>query len=90
MTLFATGEGQTSPAGVTGKMPRSGSWPAPLGAVSVTFGGVAGAVQFVGEVFGGVLQVNVTVPGGAPTGSAVPLRLVVGTAGSGQTTVAVK
>jgi uncharacterized protein (TIGR03437 family) len=90
VTLFATGEGQTSPAGVTGKMPPSGRWPAPLGAVSVTFGGVAGAVLWVGEIYGGVLQVNVTVPGGAPTGSAVPLRLVVGTAGSGQTTVAVK
>ena len=90
VVLFATGEGPTSPAGVTGKMPPSGRWPAPLGAVSVTFGGVAGAVQFVGETYGGVLQVNVTVPNGAPMGSAVPLRLVVGTAGSAQTTVAVK
>ena len=27
VTLFATGEGQTSPAGVTGKMPPSGRWP---------------------------------------------------------------
>ena len=41
VTLFATGEGQTSPAGVTGRMPRSGSWPAPVGAVSATFGGIA-------------------------------------------------
>ncbi len=90
VTLFATGEGQTSPAGVTGRMPRSGSWPAPVGAVSATFGGIAGAVQFVGEIYGGVLQINVTVPSGAPTGSAVPLRLVVGTAGSAQATVAVK
>jgi uncharacterized protein (TIGR03437 family) len=90
VTLFATGEGPTSPAGVTGKMPPSGKWPAPVGAVSVTFGGVAGDVQWVGEIYGGVLQINVTVPGGAPTGSAVPLRLAVGTAGSGQTTVAVK
>jgi uncharacterized protein (TIGR03437 family) len=90
VTLFATGEGPTSPAGVTGKMPRSGSWPAPVGAVSVTFGGVAGNVLWVGEIYGGVLQVNVQVPGGAPTGSAVPLSLVVGVAASGQTTVAVK
>ena len=90
VTLFATGEGPTSPAGVTGKMPRSGSWPAPVGAVSVTFGGVAGDVQWVGEIYGGVLQINVTVPGGAPIGSAVPLKLAVGTAASGQTTVAVK
>jgi uncharacterized protein (TIGR03437 family) len=71
-------------------MPTSGKWPAPLGAASVTFGGVAGAVQFVGETYGGVLQINVTVPNGSTTGSAVPLRLVVGTAGSAQATVAVK
>ena len=64
--------------------------PAPVGAVSATFGGIAGAVQFVGEIYGGVLQINVTVPSGAPTGSAVPLRLVVGTAVSAQATVAVK
>jgi uncharacterized protein (TIGR03437 family) len=78
ITLFATGEGQTAPAGMDGKLPLPGNWPAPVGNLAVTFGGVPGEVQFKGVVSAGVLQVNVKVPQTAPAGTAVPLILAVG------------
>jgi len=78
ITLFATGEGQTAPAGMDGKLPLPGNWPAPAGSLAVTFGGVPGEVQFKGVVSAGVLQVNVKVPQTAPAGTAVPLILAVG------------
>jgi uncharacterized protein (TIGR03437 family) len=91
VTLYATGEGQTSPAGVTGKLPLPGKWPAPAGNVAVTFGGIAGEVQFKGVTTAGVLQVNVKAPATAPAGSAVPLVLTVGGASSpARTTLALK
>jgi uncharacterized protein (TIGR03437 family) len=78
VTLFATGEGQTAPAGMDGKLPLPGNWPAPVGNLAITFGGVPGEVQFKGVVSAGVLQVNVKVPQTAPAGGAVPLVLTVG------------
>ncbi|MCX6632177.1 MAG: S41 family peptidase [Candidatus Solibacter sp.] len=89
VTLFATGAGATSPAGVTGKLPPPGSVPA--GDVVVTFGGIRGELQFVGEIAAGVLQVNVKVPATAVSGSAVPLSLSVsGTASPARATVVIK
>ena len=61
-----------------GKLPLAGTWPAPVGNLAVTFGGVPGEVQFKGVVSAGVLQVNVKVPQTAPAGGAVPLNLAVG------------
>jgi uncharacterized protein (TIGR03437 family) len=91
VTLYATGEGQTSPAGVTGKLPLPGKWPAPAGNVAVTFAGIAGEVQFKGVTTAGVLQVNVKAPAAAAVGSAVPLVLTVGGASSpARTTLALK
>lgn len=78
ITLFATGEGQTAPAGMDGKLLLAGNWPAPVGNLAVTFGGAPGEVQFKGVVSAGVLQVNVKVPQAAPAGTAVPLVLTVG------------
>jgi len=89
VTLFATGTGATSPAGITGKLPPPGR--APAGDVVVTFGGVAGELQFAGEIEAGVLQVNVKVPQGAPTGAAAPLAIAVGgSASPSRATVAIK
>jgi len=89
VTLFATGSGATSPAGVTGKLPPPGR--APAGDVVVTFGGVPGEVQFKGEIAAGLLQVNVRVPSAAAGGSAVPVAISVGgIASSARATIAVK
>jgi uncharacterized protein (TIGR03437 family) len=45
--------------------------------VTVTIGGVATTADFVGLApgFVGLYQVNVQVPSGAPTGTAVPIRI---------------
>ena len=79
ITLYATGEGQTAPGGIDGKLP-AGNWPVPMGNLAVAFGGVPGDVQFKGVVSAGLLQVNVRVPAAALAGSAVPLTLTIGTA----------
>ncbi len=85
ITLFATGEGQTSPAGVDGK-PASASPPTPTLPVNVTIGGVTvNNLQYVGGAPGevaGVLQINVQVPAGVAPGSAVPIVIRVGDATS--------
>jgi uncharacterized protein (TIGR03437 family) len=78
VTLFATGDGRSSPAGVTGKLPAAGKWGVPSGKVAVAIGGVAGEVQWAGEILSGVLQVNVKIPSAAPVGNAVQLALTVG------------
>lgn len=91
VVFYATGEGVTTPAGVDGK-PTSVAT-RPVGAVSVTVGGVAAtsvALEAPGAV-AGVLQVNVTIPAGAPSGAAVPVVLTVGAASSpAGTTIAIQ
>lgn len=77
VTFFATGEGQTWPFGIDGRLPRTGEWPEPFNDVGVTFGGIAGKVLFSGLTYAGVLQLNVQVPESAPAGE-VPLILQIG------------
>jgi uncharacterized protein (TIGR03437 family) len=83
LTVFLTGEGQTSPGGTDGKLADSPA-PMPQQAVAVTIGGKAASVQYAGGVPGvvaGVMQLNVQVPAGV-SGSAVPLVVTVGGAPS--------
>jgi len=91
LSLYATGEGQTSPAGVDGKL-AAAPLPQPVAKVTVTIGGVAAEVQYAGGAPGqiaGVMQVNVVVPGGLS--GAVPVVLTVGGVSSqGGVTVAVR
>ena len=84
VVLYATGEGATNPAGVDGQIANS-VFPKPLGAVSVTIGGIEAEVLYAGAAPGlvaGVFQVNVRVPNSVTPGSAVPLQLRVGNATS--------
>ena len=69
VVVYLTGEGETSPSGVTGKVTTVASapplTPAPLLPVSVTIGGQPAQWTFAGEapsLVSGVLQVNVVVP----------------------------
>lgn len=70
VVVYLTGEGETSPAGVTGKVttvasPPQPLTPAPLLPVAVTIGGQPAAWSFAGEApsfVSGVMQLNVTVP----------------------------
>ncbi len=81
IALFATGEGQTTPNGVNGKIISTvGDLKKPLQAVSATIGGIPAEVQYFGSaptLVSGALQVNLKVPDNAPTGN-VPIVITVG------------
>jgi uncharacterized protein (TIGR03437 family) len=79
--LYATGFGQTSPPGQDGALVNAGTLPQPILPVTAQIGGQAAPVLYAGGAPGlvaGVLQVNVSIPAGAPTGPAVPVTLQVG------------
>jgi uncharacterized protein (TIGR03437 family) len=89
--FYVTGEGQTVPAGVEGRLPVAPNWPVPAGDLTATFGDKPGRVEFKGLVYAGVLQLNVRVPDDAPVGANVPLTVTVGGISSPPgTTIAVK
>jgi uncharacterized protein (TIGR03437 family) len=72
VTLYATGGGQTSPAGVDGRPARQ-PLPKPVLPVVVTVGGANAKVTYAGGAPGlvaGVMQINVEIPGGLPAGAA--------------------
>jgi trimeric autotransporter adhesin len=82
VTLYVTGEGQTAPAGVDGKI-AAGAGPAPALPVVVLIGGIPATVQSAAGAAGlpaGVMQVTATVPPGV-TGR-VPVIVTVGGARS--------
>jgi uncharacterized protein (TIGR03437 family) len=85
ISLFATGEGQTSPPGVDGK-PATAPLPTPNLPVNVTIGGVTvNGLQYVGAAPGevaGLMQINVAIPGGITPGNTVPVVIRVGDATS--------
>ena len=79
ISLFATGEGQTTPAGVDGKLARA-PLPRPVLPVTVQIGGRDSVVTYAGAAPGlpaGVMQVNVRVPAQTATGPA-PVTITVG------------
>jgi trimeric autotransporter adhesin len=83
ISLYATGEGQTTPAGVDGKIASGSVLPAPNLKVSATVGGIPAVVQYAGAAPGevaGVMQVNVQIPQGVQPGGYVPVVLQVGDA----------
>ena len=83
VTLYATGAGQTNPAGIDGLL-ATNVLPAPLLPVSVNIGGQPAQVLYAGAAPGlvaGVMQVNVRLPDGISSGAA-PVILLVGAASS--------
>jgi len=66
ISLYATGEGQTSPNGIDGKLsPSMLPIPAPVQKVTATVGGIAATVAYAGAVPGvvaGLMQVNIQIP----------------------------
>lgn len=64
ISLYVTGEGQTTPAGVDGK-PATAPYPIPVLGVSVTLAGQPAVVTYAGGAPGevaGLMQVNVQIP----------------------------
>src|SRR5262249_3612560 len=80
ISLYATGEGQTIPTGVDGKL-GSPDLVRPVLPVSVTIGGLPAAIQYAGGVPGkvaGLMRVDVLIPDGILPGGYVPVALKVG------------
>lgn len=83
VSLYITGDGSILPALATGSAPAPGTpvgnLPKPQQAVSVTVGGVAAPIQFIGIPVGlvGVTQINYQIPSQAPLGSE-PVVVTVG------------
>jgi uncharacterized protein (TIGR03437 family) len=85
IVIYATGEGQTMPAGVDGKPALTTPLPKPLAPVTVTIGGVGAEILYAGaapQYVAGLLQVNARVPATVTPGDAVPIVLTVGNASS--------
>jgi len=80
--LFATGEGQTEPPGMDGKLSTS-PFPRPRLPVSLTIGGRPAALTFAGSApgFAGLLQLNARVPAES-NGDGAEVVLTVGEASS--------
>jgi uncharacterized protein (TIGR03437 family) len=85
VTISATGEGQTNPPGVDGLIATSDA-STPVQPVSVQIGDATdGAAFYTGGVPGqsaGFFRVAVQIPDDAPTGDAIPIVLIIGSAGS--------
>ncbi len=85
--VFMTGEGQTSPQGVTGAittvtLPPPQVTPAPVRPIQVWIGGQPALYTYAGEAPGmvaGVMQLNVQIPANAPSG---PLSIQVSIGGN--------
>jgi uncharacterized protein (TIGR03437 family) len=79
VVLYATGEGQTSPAGVTGQA-AAAPFPGPVLKVSLTMAGVPANILFAGEApgFVGLMQINAQVPTGFVPPGDLPVVLAVG------------
>ncbi len=80
ISLYATGEGRTSPSGIDGKI-ASVPLPHPVLPVTVTIDGQPARVTYHGAAPGevsGLMQVNVQVPSGVQAGGYVPVVLHVG------------
>jgi uncharacterized protein (TIGR03437 family) len=72
ITLYETGEGQTSPSGTDGLL-GSATPPAPVLLVTVTIGGQPATVVSYGGITGvvaGVMQVTAQIPSGVVPGNA--------------------
>ena len=75
--VYMTGEGQTNPQGVTGKittatLPPPQVTPAPVQPISVLIGGQPANYAYAGEAPGfvaGLMQLNVQIPANAPSGA---------------------
>jgi len=84
IVLFATGEGQTSPGGVDGRLAQS-PLPHPILPVTVTIGGQTVTPLYAGGAPGevaGVMQINVQIPPGITPATTTPVTIQVGNAAS--------
>jgi uncharacterized protein (TIGR03437 family) len=92
VSFYGTGEGQTTPGGVDGKIAAGPSYPTPLQNTVITVNGVPAVVDYIGAaptLVAGVLQFNIEIPSGVPAGVSVPVVLQIGGVNSQAVTIAV-
>ena len=79
ITVYVTGVGRTSPAGVDG-LPSPSPGPIPYAAITVMIGGQQGNVLSARGVPGqlGLTQIGVQIPSGITPGNAVPIVVEMG------------
>ncbi len=85
VTLYFTGGGQTSPAGITGSITGTSTLKWLTQTTTVTVGGAAATVAFDGSAptfVDGVLQLNIQLSPDTPSGSALPVVVKVGNVSS--------
>ncbi len=73
ISIYATGEGQTQPGGIDGRIAAGSAPPKPALPVTVLIDGKAAEVQYAGAAPGavaGLFQVNVRIPADATPGAA--------------------
>lgn len=91
VTLYATGEGQTTPTGVTGTITTT-TLARPLEPVMVTIAGMQVTPLYAGSAPGlaeGVMQLNIQIPSNVPRGVPIPVVLIVGSIASNAATIVV-
>jgi uncharacterized protein (TIGR03437 family) len=82
ISIYATGEGQTDPGGIDGRIAGGGSLPKPVRLVQAWIDGKPADVQYAGaapDAVAGLFQVNVRIPLDAASGD-VPIEIHVGSA----------
>jgi uncharacterized protein (TIGR03437 family) len=80
VSLYATGEGETNPAGLDGMLAGAAP-PKPRLPVTATIGGISAEVTYAGGATGlvaGGMQINVRVPASIAPGGAVPVVITIG------------
>jgi uncharacterized protein (TIGR03437 family) len=81
ISLYITGDGQSNPGGVDGKLANAAPYPQTVLPVKVTVGGVSAVVSYAGATptaVAGLTQVNVQIPATVAAGGAVPVTVTVG------------
>jgi uncharacterized protein (TIGR03437 family) len=81
VSIFATGEGRTSPASIDGSLALGPGYPKPLSPVRAAIGGKDAMVLYAGAaptLVAGIMQVVVAIPDGIEVGGYVPIVLKVG------------
>ena len=79
--IYMTGEGQTRPTGIDGKVNSSTPYPLPLLPVTVSIGGLDAEVTYAGAApnfVSGAMQLNVRIPPTIGSGNSIPIQVRIG------------